>query len=342
MQKFALMALAAALLITGCRQSNDQEQADEDGKIKLSPQEILVSVNGKSLTYEEAIRQVKLRLGGPPPPGMPDDQVHAIERNAFRNVIDSFIKRELLLAEAQNEGITADEAEINRRLDSIKQHSREGATPQGILTDGPAGTNSLRNEIVVGIMIDKLLAEKLPAIPPPDEAALQSFIEQNGGPPMLPPQATIQPITLPIPPDADSETKQQIQLRAEQLYEQVVAGADFEQVATTLGDSTAPPSVRNIKITKGRQHPAIDNAVFATEPGNIAPLIATPQAFMIARVIDQTPEHQASDEQILQAYMNRKQSENLMAYIRGLQEKADIMHSPAIDPIPSQAQPTPQ
>ena len=149
------------------------------GNAEADPSEVLVEVNGKKLTRGEAMRQAGLRLGGPPPADMPAGRVAMVRSRVLSQVVDQFVKRTLLLAEAERQGIAATEAEIQKGLDMIKSKAPDGQMPQVIVQDGPAGSDTLRNEVVIGIKIDKLLANTLPPLDAPSEADIDSFIEQN-------------------------------------------------------------------------------------------------------------------------------------------------------------------
>lgn len=188
MKKITLLVVALAAL--GCTKSQPPEQdtklgADIPipqsliGNTQADPSEVLVEINGKSLTRGEAMRQVALRLGGPPPADMPAGRVAIVRNMAISEVVDQFVKRVLLLQEADRLGITATDEEIKKGLELIQSKTPEGEVAKGIVADGPAGTDSLRSEVIIGIKIDKLMAQTLPVTKPPTDAEVDAFIQAN-------------------------------------------------------------------------------------------------------------------------------------------------------------------
>ncbi len=159
-----------ALSIIGCSKAPEPTTSD--------PNEVLVEVNGISLTRSEAMRQVDMRLGGPPPTDLTKERINMIKTRTLSQVVDQFVKRTLLLEEADKLKIIATDDEIAKGLAIIKANTKKGQQPSGIMQDGPAGNDSIHNEIITGIRIDKLVAQKIPAKEPTEEEII-SFIEKN-------------------------------------------------------------------------------------------------------------------------------------------------------------------
>ncbi|HAS81974.1 MAG TPA: hypothetical protein DCS43_04700 [Verrucomicrobia bacterium] len=184
------MVLVAVVLGAGCSKHDGTRAQGKGGMVPqalldgapgavANLSEILISVNDAVLTRGEALRQMDLRLGSSPPPEMPADRVVMIRNKVLSKVIDDFVKRELLLQEARRLQITASEAEIEGALRLIRKRTPEGRDPKGILADGPAGSDSLRNEVITGLHIEKLLAISLPSASDPTEADISAFIAQH-------------------------------------------------------------------------------------------------------------------------------------------------------------------
>jgi len=170
MKTIIFLVAVLAISIAGCSKAPQPTTPD--------PNEVLVEVNGISLTRTEAIRQVKLRLGGPPPSDLTEERIGIIRTRTLSQVIDQFVKRTLLLEEADRLKIVATEEEIAKGLEIIKANTEKGQQPHGIMQDGPAGDNSIRNEIITGIRVDKLIAQKIPTNEPTEDE-INAFIEKN-------------------------------------------------------------------------------------------------------------------------------------------------------------------
>jgi type IV pilus biogenesis protein CpaD/CtpE len=159
----------AALSLSGC------SKRDADSGTQNKPDDVLIEVNGKVLTRGEAQKLVEQRLGGPPPADFTKERINAVRNMALSQVVDQFVKRTLLLEEADKFNITASEKEIEKGLSDIrKATSAKGGTN----TTASVDSDIQRREVVVGIRIEKLLAKKLPVKTPPD-SEIDAFIEKN-------------------------------------------------------------------------------------------------------------------------------------------------------------------
>ncbi len=170
MKSLTILMVVLAISIVGCSKAPEPTTPD--------PNEVLVEVNGTSLTRTEAMRQVDLRLGGPPPTDLTEERINMKKTEVLSQVVDQFVKRTLLLAEADKLNITATDEEVAKGLEIIKASTKKGQQPSGIMNNGPAGDDSIRNEIITGIRIDKLLAKKI-SIAEPTEEEVTAFIEKN-------------------------------------------------------------------------------------------------------------------------------------------------------------------
>lgn len=173
MKSFMLFIVVLAVSVTGCSKSNNNKEANTN-----DPNEILIEVNGKTLIRSEAMRQVDVRLGGPPPADLTVERINIIRTRVLSQVVDQFVKRTLLLEEADRLNISATDKEIEKGLSLIKAHTPKGEKPSGIMKDGPAGDDSIRNEVITGIRIDKLIVKTIP-VKNPTEAEVDTFISEN-------------------------------------------------------------------------------------------------------------------------------------------------------------------
>jgi peptidyl-prolyl cis-trans isomerase C len=303
----------------------------------LDPDEILISVNDRALTRGEAMRQVQLRLGGPPPPTMPAERVQMIQRQVLSKVIDEFVKRELLLREADRLKIEAPEDEVEKTLAGIRQRTPEGRDPKGILDDGPAGGNSLRNEVVTGIRIEKLLATALPTAADPSEAEIAAFREEHREKLAMPERVHARHILLKLEANATAAQKEAVRGQAEALRQKLIEGADFAALAQAV--SACPSAARGGDLgvfPRGKMAKPFEEAAFSQAEGEIGPVVETQFGYHLIRVEKHQAPGLADDEQIVAVLKQRSRAQVLADYVRSLQRTADIKHSATVrPPLPS-------
>ena len=324
---------ALVLFFVACSRQENAHNREQEELAQMEPDEILISIDGNELTYGQAIRQVETRLGGPPPQGMDPQRVAMIERRTFNAVVDDFIRRELLLAEARRLEIEPEEENIDHALREIKQRSAEGKTPSSMYYEGP---DSLRREVTAGLTIEKLLAQKLPPFQHPSDEEIAAYLESNPTLRMRPAQAEVRHIFLAVPPQADEEQIAELKENLEDTRQRLLDGADFAQTASMISqDASAERGGHLGTILKGRSDPGFEEAVFNQPIGEIGPVVRSAQGLHIIQVMDRTEERPASQDAII-AHMRRKHRDTaLVEYVRELMQRIEMRHSPAIQPLPT-------
>lgn len=341
-----LSVLLLAGLLAGCsRQSDTEVRPSAEGEVSipesliggapvaLDPDEILISVNDSALTRGEAMRQVQLRLGGPPPPDMPAERVEMIQRQVLSKVIDEFVKRELLLREADRLAIEAPEEDVEKTLAGIRQRTPEGRDPKGILVDGPAGRDSLRNEVITGSRIETLLATVLPPVADPTEAEIAAFREEHRDKLAMPERVQARHILMKVEADASDEQKGAVREQAEAARQKLLDGADFATLAQEV--SACPSASRGGDLgmfPRGKMAKNFEDAAFSQVEGEIGPVVETPFGYHIIRVEQHLAPGLADNEQIAVVLKQRARAQALADYVRGLQRTADIKHSATVRP----------
>jgi len=344
MKSIPLPMLLLAGLFAGCSkpETNARPASDDDLSIPaalvgepvaLDPDEILISVNDSQLTRAEAMRQVQLRLGGPPPPDMPAERVQMIQRQVLSKVIDEFVKRELLLREADRLDIQAPAEEVEKTLSGIRERTPEGRDPKGILSDGPAGRDSLRNEVITGIRVEKLLAAVLPAVAEPTDDEVAAFLEENREKLTMPERVRASHILLKAAADEPADRKAATRKQAEAVRQQLLDGADFAVLAQEVSACPSASQGGDLGVfARGKMAKAFEEAAFSQAEGAIGPVVETPFGYHIIRVENHFAAGPADTGQITAILMQRARAQALADYVRDLQRKADIKHSATVRP----------
>lgn len=320
--------------LSGCSgQKQDAPANADNGLIRLQPDEILISIDGNDLTYGQAVRQVELRLGGPPPQGMDPEQVALIERRTFATIVDDFIRRELLLTEARRLGIEPAEENIATALRELETRSKDqGTPPSGMFYEG---TDSLRREVIAGLTIEKLLANVLPPFQLPSQAQIEAYLENFPNLRTMPARARARHIFLGLAPNADPAASDRIKTNLEDTRKRLLDGADFGQTANMISqDGTAARGGDLGVIIKDRGDPAFDRAIFSQPVGEIGPIVQTSAGLHIIQVLEREDAREATADDIISVMRRNHRAEALAEYIQSLRKHIEIRHSPAIKPIP--------
>jgi len=125
--------------------------------------------------------------------------------------------------------------------------------------------------------------------------------------------------------------------RAQELLEQINAGADFAELAKANSD--CPSSARGGDLgffSRGRMVPAFEEAAFALEVGQVSDIVETQFGYHIIKVTDRkdasvTMFEQAKDD-ILKLLTQTRQAELAKEYIESLKAQANIVYPPGEEP----------
>lgn len=342
---WTLALILMTALITGCFQQENRQHAGDGSREgvlytngMLDDDEILISVYDSDLTRGEAMRQVKMRLGGEPPPDMHPQRVADIRNQVLSRVVDDFVKRELLLREADRLDIQVEDSVVETALQELRSASPDASSLQGILRDGPAGQDSLRNEVVTGLRIEALLKQVLPETKTPDEATIEAFIEEHREKLTLPERAKASHILIATSDDMNDEERAQRRALAESIREQLLDGADFAELATEV--SSCPSASRGGDLgtfPRGRMVAPFDEAAFTQPEEEIGEVVETSFGYHIIRVESREEAGVAGHDYVKDILQQRARRLAMADYLRGLQNQADIRHSSAVrapQPVP--------
>ena len=126
---------------------------------------------------------------------------------------------------------------------------------------------------------------------------------------------------------------------ANQIYEQVTGGANFEEVARTssIDTATAPTGGKLGWFTREQMDEAFADVAFSLEPGQISEPVQTPYGWHIIKVLDKDP-----DRAMTTAQYTRAQSAAVTDWLEQQRAKADISseyYNPTPEPTPEQFAP---
>lgn len=142
-------------------------------------------------------------------------------------------------------------------------------------------------------------------VPEPTDDELQAYYEANRDQFMVPAQATVDEIRIPIGED-ESEAREY----AENALAQIRSGAEFAAVAEEFSET--PPPESGITVSKGMREPAYDEVVFELDEGQVSDVFRAGDAFYVVRLRSITPQRRQSlDEvraQVRQAVLAEKEA----------------------------------
>lgn len=336
-----VLPFVAALTIASCTQTPptqagtngtaaaatpaESAQAEAVKPVPAQLPEVLARVNGESITkteFEDAIKSVEARAGGP----VPEDQRDRV----LRSILEDLIGFKLLAQEAKARKVAIPDADVDARIAQIKSQFPSEDIFMQMLVERKMSLDQVkadaREDMAIGKMIEDEIAGKVDVKP----EQVQDFYAKNPDQFQQPERVRASHILIPVPENADSAAKSQARAKAEQVLEELKAGGDFAALAKQ--HSSDPGSAANGGdlgyFQAGQMVGPFNDAAFSLKPGATSDLVETQFGFHIIRVADKQAsrtvpldEVRTKVEEYLQN-MNRQQQTE--AFVNGLKAKGKI------------------
>lgn len=334
MRFMSLIVLAA--LLTGCQGESNRAEAQTDmppepttppalePAATTDPSEVLVEVNGKTLTRGEADAEVNNRLAAIRE-RVPAERIGMIQKQLFDNVVEQFIMRQILLEEASRQNITISEEEREAEFDKIRENLPAGLTIEDVIKNSPLGEERMREEVMTGIKINKLIDQQMADSLAVTDEEIDEFMAENKSRLQMPDTVHAKHILITVDEDADEETKAAKREELANIRKQIVEGADFSEMAETHSDCPSASRGGDLgTFPKGRMVPEFEEAAFSQEPGTVGEIVDTKFGYHIIKVLERNEAGEIPRERVEEMLKNRKRQEALRNYIEALKAKADI------------------
>ena len=317
-----LTLFASLLLFMGCGRSTDKSDTRAASTKAPLPPDVVVDVDGKSLDREQADMETRYRLRTLAR-NVPPEQRAQLEQEIRRRVTEQFVAKTLLAREAEKQGFKATDEEIDQAYERVRSQLPPGQTLEDMIRASPARARKMRQDMVNGIVINKLL-ESLPK-----DALTVSQAEMDN---FYAGVRRARHILIEIEENALPETRAQLREMLEKLRQQIVHGQlAFEEAAAR--HSNCPSAQKGGYLghfPKGKMVPEFDRAAFSQTVGEIGPIVETPFGYHIIQVMENEIEDSGplAKENVRRELLRTKQAANVDAFVESLKKNASIRYAP--------------
>lgn len=314
--------LALAFVAAAC--------GEDEGANKSVPPGAIAVVGDQEIEKAEFDRLIKQAETSAEAQGQEFPEIGSPEYNDLKDaIVRSLVERAEFELEAEEMGIEVTDAEVEKRLDELKQQFFQGdeekyrkeIAKQG-LTD-----ERVREEIRSRLLSEKIY-EKVTSTVKVSQADIKEYYDKNKTQFQQPESREVRHILV---------TKES---QAMDIYEQLLDGANFAALAKKFSQDTASAS-KGGKYTavKGQSVAPFDKFVFAADTGDLSRPVKTEFGFHVIEVLSDikpksvTPlkEVQASVRDTL---LREKQNETMREWVNDLQEKYEdeVAYAPGFAP----------
>ena len=244
---------------------------------------IVVVVNNDIITAYELnsrIEVVKSQLTSQKIPLPPRDVLE-------KQILERMINERVQLQFASETGIRVDDIALDRAIERIAQGNRMTVDQlrQALERDGVGFAKfreDIRNEITLARIKEREADNKVVVTENELESYLSSQVQRGTDT-----EFYLAHILIQVPEQATPEQIQERKLRAEQAQAELNKGADFGQVSARFSD--APNALQGGELgwrPASRLPQLFTEALNALQPGEVSPLIRSPNGFHLLKLLD--------------------------------------------------------
>lgn len=203
-----------------------------------------------------------------------------------RQVLDHLILRRLQVQLADQAGINISDDELNFTLQNIAQRNQMTLSQmrQAIVADGGSFEdfrNDIRDEMRITQLRQKEVIDRIAV----SEAEVERFLAEGGA--AAAGRYHLAHILIPLPLDPTPEQQQRIAARAQEVHEQLQAGADFAATAVAVSKGQQALQGGDLGWRNADELPApFLDAVRDLAPGQISEVIPSANGFHILKVLE--------------------------------------------------------
>lgn len=303
---------------------------DIDGKTPLPDPlpAVAAKVNGQAIPTQNVklLAERALQTGQVPPDQKPF---------AYRQALQRFIVRELLLQEATARGLAADQAQLEQAENAERAHFKDAAAWQASLAaqgmTEAAYKTELRVQYTVNALVQQLHAD-VPAASVTDDE-LKRYYDEHPQEFTARDRVRAAHILIRVPAGAAAAGKASLRNKAEGLLAEIRAGGDFASLARQHSDDPAsgPRGGEMEVFGRGQMGPdlaTLEQAIYALKPGDLGGVVETPAGYHIVKLVEKLPDEAVPldgiKEQLRHHLLQQKRTAALHAFVETLRAKATI------------------
>ena len=293
---------------------------------------VVVTVNGKDLMRTEMMKELDMFASSPQFASMPPEQAAMVRKQMETRLVDRFVNQTVLVAAADKDEITVEDAEIDKTIEEIKGTLPPNVTMEQIMEQRGMKMDEFRKNIASDLRIRTLIEKQTEGITNATDEAVAAFYAENKAQFNTPESVQASHILVKFEKDADEATKATKKAEIEGYRKQIVDGTnDFATVAAA--HSACPSGQKGGDLGsfgRGQMVPEFEKAAFEQEIGAIGPVIETQFGYHIIQVVKRSEagERTLEDvkEELIEQLTNRSKQEAVEKYITQLRDGAEITH----------------
>lgn len=291
--------LSALVVTTGCKEKTDKVAPSNDPTAApksavtapaqpekpKDPNEVVASINGVKYLRKDMDEVVNAIIKAR---NVPEEQIAMAREHFEKQAAYSFIMKTLLMEQAEKEGIKLTNELRKEQTDKVEEQLKaQGKTLEDYFKESPMGEARASKEFEEGMLIDKLLTDKvIDKIEITDADANKEIEELTAANKELEENnKNLDKV------NADKKAK------IEDLKKQLANGADFEELAKANSDCPSGQQGGSLgEFTRGQMVKPFEDVAFALDIGKVSDIVETQFGYHLIKTTAKSPAVEASGD----------------------------------------------
>lgn len=280
---------------------------------------VIAEVNGEPLQAAQLNSQLAYRIDLLQAQGA---RVSGLTREATRyDALQDLVVYQLLQQAARNLKVSVDQAEVAQELDAIRAQFPDGQTYRNALRQMGMNEAYLRSQVEESLRLRNLQEQVTAHVQVTDADVAQAYEAVH-----------LKQLVVQADPE-DAQAREAARKKAEALWERVVAGASFDDVAA--GDDAVTQSDLGFVTRASTLPEAIIEAAFNLGEGELSQPIETSNGYRIVQAVEwRRAEGEAFEQEreaLRERLLTQKQQEAYQAWLQARREEAQVViHDPTL------------
>jgi len=245
-------------------------------------------------------------------------------RELADEALEELVNDRLLIQEARRRGIAGDEAEVEKRIEALRERYSSGENWAEVEPQLPAIAEKLRADSQI-----EALKTEVMEVAAPSETEVAAFYAANLELFTQPGAWDLDLVLVGVPPSALTPEWEEAKTLAESLAAKIRAGEAFDQIAAEHSThGSAQEGGRLGRVHAGQLPAEAQTAVEQLSPGELTDPIRTLEGYAIFRFNEAIPPqtHPLEDvrERAEALYLRNTASEQWAAFLEGLRERTHV------------------
>lgn len=285
---------------------------------------VVAKVNGTDITegeVQKVLGMFRKQMGGRVPP----EQFEAALPRLRERIVEELVMRQIMLGEVAKQGISLSDSEFAE----IKSELAAELPPGTSLETYMAETGTTETEMREQMAVRKMIMAKAESVAKPSDEEIQKFYDENKEGFTQGESVAASHILIKVDPTDDAAAKAAKRARLEDLRKQILAGADFAELAQANSDCPSASSGGDLgSFGRGQMVPEFEDAAFTQPVGSVGEIVETQFGFHLVKVTEHL-EAKAIDfgeakTRISDILYSQKQQDVVKEYVEGLRTAADV------------------